>query len=116
MSEETFHITVNGSTRILTGDDAAAFKAEQDAKMILNAESNKRFWVEVRNSVLASSDWTQLPDIQLTDEVKAQWAVYRQALRDITTLENWPELTYEDWPLDPDGNKAIPAPPEVSGE
>ena len=33
----------------------------------------------VRNQLLASSDWTQLPDAQCD---KAAWATYRQALRD----------------------------------
>jgi len=36
-----------------------------------------------RNLLLAQSDWTQLPDAQLTDEQKQSWATYRQALRDI---------------------------------
>lgn len=35
-----------------------------------------------RNSLLAASDWTQLPDVPLT--TKQAWADYRQALRDIT--------------------------------
>ena len=35
-----------------------------------------------RNQLLSASDWTQLPDVPLT--TKAEWATYRQALRDIT--------------------------------
>jgi len=35
-----------------------------------------------RDKLLASSDWTQLPDVPIT--TKAAWAVYRQALRDVT--------------------------------
>lgn len=37
-----------------------------------------------RNQRLASCDWTQLPDSPLSNEEKAQWATYRQALRDVT--------------------------------
>lgn len=44
-------------------------------------------WREVRmirNSRLASSDWTQLPDAPLSIEARQAWAEYRAALRDIT--------------------------------
>lgn len=37
---------------------------------------------EKRDKLLAASDWTQLPDVPLA--TKEAWAVYRQALRDIT--------------------------------
>lgn len=36
-----------------------------------------------RNVYLQFTDWTQLPDVQLSDEVKLQWAEYRQQLRDL---------------------------------
>ena len=35
-----------------------------------------------RNHLLTASDWTQLPDVPLA--TKQSWAIYRQALRDIT--------------------------------
>jgi len=35
-----------------------------------------------RNSLLAQSDWTQMPDSPLSDSKKQEWANYRQALRD----------------------------------
>ena len=46
-----------------------------------------------RNAKLIASDWTQLPDASADS---ATWAMYRQALRDITTQSNpfsivWPE-------------------------
>lgn len=37
-----------------------------------------------RNSYLAASDWTQLPDVDLTTAKKDSWKVYRQQLRDMT--------------------------------
>lgn len=53
-------------------------------------------WVAIRaerNNLLADCDWTQLPDAPVDT---AAWAVYRQALRDITTQTDpfnivWPE-------------------------
>lgn len=35
-----------------------------------------------RNSLLTSSDWTQMPDSPLSDERKQEWADYRKLLRD----------------------------------
>lgn len=39
-----------------------------------------------RNGLLEESDWTQYTDSPLTEEVKEEWKVYRQELRD------WPEV------------------------
>ena len=36
-----------------------------------------------RNELLKESDWTQVNDSPLTDAKKAEWATYRQALRDL---------------------------------
>ena len=36
-----------------------------------------------RNTLLGESDWTQLGDVALTDAQVAEWATYRQALRDV---------------------------------
>jgi hypothetical protein len=47
--------------------------------------------VAQRNTLLAISDWTQLADVPLTAEMKAQWATYRQALRDITDQPGFPD-------------------------
>ena len=41
-----------------------------------------------RAQLLVASDWTQLPDVPL--ETKEAWAVYRQALRDITEQPGYP--------------------------
>lgn len=63
-------------------------------------KAKKVKWDEVRairNKVLAETDWTQLADVTLTDEAKAAWLEYRQALRDmIDETSNpyavtWPE-------------------------
>ena len=41
-----------------------------------------------RNQLLQESDWTQLPDVPIA--TKDAWAVYRQALRDITEQPGFP--------------------------
>jgi hypothetical protein len=49
-----------------------------------------------RNTLLAASDWTQIPDAPVD---QAAWATYRQALRDITAQVGFPESI--DWPVQP---------------
>lgn len=43
-----------------------------------------------RDDLLFACDWTQLPDAPLTDAQKAEWRVYRQALRDVPQTGIWP--------------------------
>ena len=56
-------------------------------------------WAKVRSqrdSLLSSCDWTQLPDVNIPD--KADWAAYRQALRDITDQTDPYNIV---WPMQP---------------
>jgi len=53
-----------------------------------------------RNTKLVNSDWTQYNDSPLTDEVKAEWAVYRKALRDLPHTTGDP--TDPTWPTPPE--------------
>ena len=51
----------------------------------LTQEEKVDAWVRrPRNHHLIISDWTQMPDAPLSAEKKAEWAAYRQALRDMT--------------------------------
>lgn len=51
---------------------------------------------ETRNEKLKESDWTQIPD---STADKTAWAVYRQALRDITAQSGFPREII--WPQKP---------------
>jgi hypothetical protein len=44
-----------------------------------------------RNGLLALSDWTQLPDVDLTPELVQAMKTYRQQLRDITKVYTNPD-------------------------
>lgn len=68
----------------------AAYQATLDAA---TAEDNRK----KRNELLAATDYLALTDNTL-DDITTQ---YRQALRDITTHENWPHLSEADWPTAP---------------
>ena len=46
---------------------------------------------------LAETDWTAMADVTMADNMKT----YRQALRDLPTHSNWPNLEDADWPTKP---------------
>lgn len=55
---------------------------------------------QARNIRLQKSDWTQGADSPLSAEKRAEWATYRQALRDIVCEDynNWTEVTWPSLP------------------
>lgn len=59
-------------------------------------------WVALRaqrDALLVTSDWTQLLDTPLTDTQRQEWAVYRQALRDLPA--NTTDPLNPSWPEEP---------------
>ena len=71
-------------------------------------EALNRLIRQPRAQLLAWSDWTQIPDAQLTKEEKTAWAAYRQELRDMTTVFA-DAVSFQDitWPKNPHDAKAI---------
>lgn len=54
--------------------------------LLTNCETDEMKQVilrQQRNILLNQSDWTQLPDADLTEKEKETWVKYRQALRDL---------------------------------
>ena len=47
---------------------------------------------------LEETDYFALSDVTMSSEMSA----YRQALRDITTNSNWPNLVADEWPTKPE--------------
>lgn len=69
---------------------------------VLNSTELYRLLRQQRDGLLFTCDWTQLPDAPITTEKKAEWVIYRQALRDLP--QNYPNLTSLDevvWPTPP---------------
>ena len=81
----------NDAEELLKNDPSVPRGAadEQRALMLRN----------MRNGLLRQSDWTQQPDVP--EETRTKWQSYRQALRDITKHENFPNITEEDFPTKP---------------
>lgn len=77
-----------------------------NVKTFINKRREKYHWLisdwdtirEKRNKLLSLCDWTHTTDVQLTNEQKHKWAMYRKSLRDITTTFKhpsdviWPEI------------------------
>jgi hypothetical protein len=57
------------------------------------AERNRMF----RNDRLTETDWWANSDVTMTEAQRT----YRQALRDLTSHANWPNLNDSDWPTKP---------------
>ena len=81
-------------TTTTKAEHEAAYQATLDA----TAAENHR---TTRNNLLDDSDWTQMNDSPLSNEVKTAWATYRQELRGISDLDAWPNLADDDWPVAP---------------
>tara|TARA_Y100000114_G_C11755518_1_gene326646 strand:- start:1503 stop:1892 length:390 start_codon:yes stop_codon:yes gene_type:complete len=104
-SEDTIENYFNSSTEaVISGDfDPENYKIVNETPVLLEPEAIDYSYLNKigRNAALVESDWTQVPDSPLSDSKKAEWATYRQALRDITTHSNWPDLEDADWPTQP---------------
>ena len=73
--------------------------AEFELPFVLSDEGKRK---RKRNALLLESDWTQFADSPLTDKKKAEWATYRQALRDLP--QEYPNAISNDdiiWPTKP---------------
>ena len=81
--------TVDGVTTT-KAEHEAAYQATLDAN---TATANRA----TRDAKLAETDWHGMSDVTMSSEM----TTYRQALRDLPTHENWPNLSDDDWPTKP---------------
>jgi len=71
-------------------EQEVAYQARLDAD---TATANRA----TRDAKLAETDFYALSDVTMSSEM----TTYRQALRDITAHDNWPNLSDDDWPTAP---------------
>jgi len=71
--------------------DALASMTDEDIAHVIR---------QTRNHLLQQCDWTQLADSPLSPTQKADWADYRQALRDIVE-NNSANLAETTFPVEP---------------
>ena len=89
--------TINCTTGEVTIVDYTDEEKAAAAKLVEDADKDFTNIRASRNQRLASTDWTQGADSPLNDSKKAEWATYRQQLRDypaqsdrVSTLPEWP--------------------------
>jgi hypothetical protein len=89
-------------------DNIEKRRIEEEKKQ--EEEENNKDYLQllknIRNQFLMQSDWTQLPDVQLTEEQKESWRIYRQKLRDLPENVEDPKAlvldeNHPDWPIAP---------------
>ncbi len=85
---------VDGNAKAMTEKQYETWFA---AKRLSGAQESAR---HIRTGLLVQSDWAELPTTPMSDEKRAEWATYRQALRDFPTLVT-----------DPDNLPALPVAP-----
>lgn len=78
-------------------DGAAVLKPEAD-RGLMRKQIERTQMINIRNGLLAASDWTQSPDSPLSDAKKQEWATYRQQLRDLPATADPANPT---WPSKP---------------
>ena len=89
----------------------------------IDAGEKRARWFEIdRGAKLLHTDWTQMPDSPLSDELKEEYRIYRQTLRDMPSTIDFASLTSDEeieWPLPPGvviPDPGTPLPEEESGE
>ena len=89
------YIQINQNLVEITDEEAAANAEEIAIADAVMLEISNR---ETRNELLAASDWTQANDSPLTTAKKTKWKTYRQALRDLPSSSDWPNVTFPEEP------------------
>ena len=90
VARDMFADTTEDGVTTTKAEHEAAYQATLDAN---TATANRA----TRDAKLAETDFYALSDVTMSSEM----TTYRQALRDITTHENWPNLEDSDWPPKP---------------
>jgi len=86
-----FQDTTEDGVTTTKAEHEAAYQATLDAA---TATTNRA----TRDTKLAETDFYALSDVTMS----AEMTTYRQALRDITSHANWPNLEEADWPTKPE--------------
>jgi len=104
LAERLSRNTDQGALNVFT-EDVNNFKVDLDTLTIVAnpITEDLNHWLRTkRKADLMSCDWTQTTDAPLTDSKKAEWATYRQQLRDMP--ETYPNVTDKNnvtWPNKP---------------
>ena len=90
VARDMFADTTEDGVTTTKAEHETAYQATLDAN---TATSNR----STRDAKLAETDWTGMSDVTMSSDM----TTYRQALRDLPTHSNWPNLEDADWPTKP---------------
>ena len=90
VARDMFADTTEDGVTTTKAEHEAAYQATLDAN---TATANRA----TRNAKLAETDFYALSDVTMSTEMQT----YRQALRDLPSHSNWPNLEEADWPTKP---------------
>ena len=90
VAKDMFADTTEDGVTTTKAEHEAAYQAKLDAEA---ATANRA----TRDAKLAETDFYALSDVTMSSEM----TTYRQALRDLPTHKNWPNLGDDDWPTKP---------------
>jgi hypothetical protein len=88
IERDMFSDTTEDGVTTTKAEHEAAYQARLDAEAAANVRSQ-------RDQKLADTDWMGLSDVTMS----AEWATYRQSLRDITAQDGFPHSVT--WPTEP---------------
>ena len=88
IERDMFSDTTEDGVTTTKAEHEAAYQARLDAEAAANVRSQ-------RDQKLADTDWMGLSDVTMS----AEWATYRQSLRDITAQDDFPHSVT--WPTEP---------------
>lgn len=91
LTEEEWQQALSKNYKVINGQHTYSAFVESQDNIIESLRA-------IRNSLLTETDWTQVEDSPLSLEKKTEWKNYRQALRDLTDLD---DLTTIVWPVKP---------------
>jgi hypothetical protein len=94
VARDMFADTTEDGVTTTKAEHEAAYQATLDAN---TATANRT----KRDGLLAETDWLTMRSSDTATPVPSAWHTYRQALRDITSHANWPNLNEADWPTEP---------------
>lgn len=102
MPEDVFEVAEKEYHMLFDGQASGKKIVYKSRKLqLIDQPAQEVSWEDIRatrDRLLAKCDWTQMPDVQMSDELKGEWLAYRQSLRDITTAFTkpakviWPEV------------------------
>ena len=90
VEQDMFSDTTEDGVTTTKAEHEAAYTARRTADSAANVRSK-------RDAKLTETDWTGMSDVTMASDM----TTYRQALRDITSHANFPNLEDADWPEAP---------------